>query len=224
MIFTKTPRAVIFDMDGLLFDTETLYFEALALAAAELGVEAPVDLFAGSIGTSSEATRARLSGHFGEAVDIDALWQSAAAHFHLLADTRLDLKPGVVELLDLLDGLKMPAAIATSSKPGSVAHHLGAHGLERRFRAVAAKGSYANSKPHPDPFLKAAELIGAHPFSCVALEDSHAGVRSASSAGMMTIMVPDLLEANDEMRALCAHVAADLHEVARLIEAAVRGG
>lgn len=224
MIFKETPRAVIFDMDGLLFDTEALYFEALALAAKEFGLEAPVDLFLALIGTSSEATRARLGGHFGDCVDMDALWKSASGHFHVLADTRLDLKPGVVDLLDLLDSLALPAAIATSSKPGNVAHHLGAHGLERRFRAVAAEGSYENSKPHPDPFLKAAELVGADPAFCIALEDSHTGVRSASSAGMMTIMVPDKLEANDEMRGLCVHVAVDLHEVARLIDAAVRGG
>ncbi len=221
MIFANAPRAVVFDMDGLLFDTEVLYFEALALAAKEFGVEAPVELYAGSIGTSSEATRSRLSGHFGVAVDMDALWKSASGHFDRLADTRLCLKPGVIELLDLLDRLRMPAAIATSSKTEKVNHHLGAHGLECRFRAVAAAGSYARSKPHPDPFLTAAGLIGVDPAMCIALEDSHTGIRSASSAGMMTIMVPDLLEANDEMRGLCAHVAVDLHEVARLIEAAL---
>jgi HAD superfamily hydrolase (TIGR01509 family) len=224
MIFARKPRAVVFDMDGLLFDTEALYRDALILAAGDFGVDAPVELYTGSIGTSSEATRARLSGHFGETVDMDGLWKSAASHFSHLADTRLDLKPGVIEILNVLDSMKMPAAIATSSKPEKVAHHLAAHGLERRFRAVAAKGSYARSKPHPDPFLTAAGLLGADPAFCVALEDSHTGVRSASSAGMMTIMVPDLMEPNNEMRGLCAHVAVDLHEVARLIEAAVRGG
>jgi HAD superfamily hydrolase (TIGR01509 family) len=223
MVFSKAPRAVIFDMDGLLFNTEELYLDALILAAANFGVEAPVDLYLGSIGLSSEATQALLSARFGAAVDMGLFWKSASRHFFQLADTRLCLKPGVIELLDLLDARQLPAAIATSSKQENVNHHLGAHGLERRFRAVAAKGSYARSKPHPDPFLKAAELIGADPMSCIALEDSHNGVRSAASAGMMTIMVPDMLEADDEMRGLCAHVARDLHEVAGLIEAAVRG-
>jgi HAD superfamily hydrolase (TIGR01509 family) len=223
MIFRQRPRAVVFDMDGILFNTEDLYLEALVRAAGDLGVEAPVELYTGSIGTSSEATRARLTEHFGGEFDMDGLWNGAARHFSHLADTQLCLKPGVIELLDVLDGMRMPAAIATSSKPEMVNHHLGAHGLERRFRAVAAKGSYKRSKPHPDPFLTAAGFLGADPAFCVALEDSHTGVRSASSAGMMTIMVPDLLEANDEMRGLCAHVAIDLHEVARLIEAAQTG-
>jgi HAD superfamily hydrolase (TIGR01509 family) len=224
MILARKPRAVVFDMDGLLFDTEALYFEALAAAAREFEVEAPVELYKGSIGTSSEATRAQLAAHFGDEFDLDGLWKSAGSHFARLADTRLNLKPGAVELLDVLDDMQMPAAIATSSKPEKVKHHLAAHRLEDRFRAVAARGSYARSKPHPDPFLTAAGLLGADPAFCIALEDSHTGVRSASSAGMMTIMVPDLLEANEEMRGLCAHVAVDLHEVAQLIEAAHRGG
>jgi beta-phosphoglucomutase-like phosphatase (HAD superfamily) len=180
-------------------------------AAKEFGLEAPVELYAASIGTSSEATRARLSGHFGDAFDMEALWNGASGHFRLLADTQLDL----------LDSLKLPAAICNVFEARERRAHLEAQGLECRFRAVAAKGSYARSTPHPEPFLKVAELIGARPSSCIALEDPHNGVRSASSAGMMTIMVP---KANDEMRGLCAHVAADLHEVARLIEAAVGGG
>jgi HAD superfamily hydrolase (TIGR01509 family) len=223
MIFNKIPRAVIFDMDGLLFDTEALYRDALMIAADGLGVEASVDLYLSTIGLSSEDTKARMSAHFGTAIDMDLLWKSASGHFQHLADTRLCLKPGVIELLSVLDTLQLPAAIATSSGPDTVNHHLSAHRLDGRFRAIAASGSYARSKPHPDPFLTAARLLGADPASCVALEDSHNGVRSAASAGMMTIMVPDMLAATDEMRGLCVHIAQDLHEVAQLIEAAIRG-
>jgi HAD superfamily hydrolase (TIGR01509 family) len=224
MIFARKPLAVVFDMDGLLFDTEALYRDALLIAADGLGVEASVDLFLSTIGLSSEETKTRMGAHFGSAVDMDLLWKSASGHFQDLADTRLSLKPGVIEILSLLETLQLPAAIATSSGPDTVSHHLAAHRLSGRFSAIAASGSYARGKPHPDPFLKAAELVGIDPAACVALEDSHNGVRSAASAGMMTIMVPDLQEANDEMRRLCAHVARDLHEVAGLIETAPRGG
>jgi beta-phosphoglucomutase-like phosphatase (HAD superfamily) len=86
-----------------------------------------------------------------------------------------------------------------------------------RFQEIVGHGDYENGKPGPDPFLRAAERLGVEPRLCLALEDSHNGVRSASSAGMMTIMVPDLLEPTDEIRVLCTLIVRDLNEVRRLI-------
>ena len=148
---------------------------------------------------------------------MDEFGEAVRRHFVLMADTRLHLKPGVIELLDVLDELRLPRAIATSSKHDTVQHHLAAHALHGRFHAVVAQGDYAASKPAPDPYLNAAKLLGVDPRSCLALEDSYAGVQSASTAGMTTIMVPDLLQPTDEIRRLCAHVAANLHEVRGLI-------
>jgi beta-phosphoglucomutase-like phosphatase (HAD superfamily) len=82
-----------------------------------------------------------------------------------------------------------------------------------------AHGDYERHKPDPEPYLKAAEGLAVLLALCLALEDSHHGVHSASSAGMMTIMVPDLLPATDELRTLCLHVVPDLHEVRRVIVA-----
>ena len=141
-------------------------------------------------------------------------------HFEILAATRLALKPGAIELLDTLDDLGLPRAIATSSARETVEHHLQFHDLVGRFHHIVGHGDYAVGKPAPDPFLKAAELLGVEPRSCLALEDSHNGVRSAAAACMMTVMVPDLLEPTDEIRGLCAFVARDLHEVRDLLLAA----
>lgn len=88
-----------------------------------------------------------------------------------------------------------------------------------RFDQIVCRGDYENGKPSPDPFLKAAERLGVESRLCLALEDSHIGVRSASAAGMMTVMVPDLLEPTEEMFALCVGVACDLHQVRDLIMA-----
>lgn len=129
------------------------------------------------------------------------------------------LKPGVVELLDRLDRLGLPRAIATSSARPNVARNLDRFGLAHRFDAILAAGDYAHGKPHPAPYLAAALALRVAPSDCLALEDSHNGVRSAAAAGMMTIMVPDLLEATDEIAALAIHVAQDLHEVERLLDA-----
>jgi HAD superfamily hydrolase (TIGR01509 family) len=217
MTLSRMPAAVIFDMDGLLFDTETLYQEALPLAAAEHELDVVPDVFGRTIGLPWAQCRALLLSHFGGAFPVDDFQASWGRHFWLLAETRLTLKPGVLELLDTLDQFQLPRAIATSSSRRTVERHLTAHDLIGRFDEIVAHGDYETGKPAPDPFLKAAEWLCIEPRLCLALEDSHNGVRSASAAGMITVMVPDLLPATEEIRGLCAFVARDLHEVRRVI-------
>ena len=217
MQLRRAPAAIIFDMDGLLFDTETLYQEAILLAAAEGGHEIAVDVFNRTVGLPWAESRALLLSHFGEAFRVDEFQATWVRHFWVIAETRLALKPGALELLDTLDQFRLPRAIATSSSRRTVERHLTAHNLMGRFEEIVAHGDYDRGKPAPDPFLKAAERLGVEPRLCLALEDSHNGIRSASSAGMMTVMVPDLLEPTDEIRALCIFVARDLHDVRRLI-------
>jgi HAD superfamily hydrolase (TIGR01509 family) len=217
MTLPRLPKAVVFDMDGLLFDTETLYQEAAMLAAVEGGHDVSSGIIFRLVGLPWRRGRELLLEHFGAAFpaeDFEAAWRR---HFWLIAKTRLALKPGVVELLDLLDTLGLPKAIATSSSHATVQNHLAAHGLAGRFQAIVGDGDYAMGKPAPDPFLIAAARLGVAPEACLALEDSHNGIRSASAAGMMAIMVPDLLPPTDDIRALCTLIVADLHEVRRLI-------
>ena len=132
------------------------------------------------------------------------------------------LKTGVIEMLDHLDAVGAPRAVATSSRMRSVETHLGHAGLLGRFDAFITAESVTHGKPHPEPYLKAAAALGMDPRDCIALEDSHNGVRAAAAAGMMTIMVPDMLEPNDEMRGLCVRIAQDLHEVRDLLAVMVR--
>jgi HAD superfamily hydrolase (TIGR01509 family) len=205
--------AVVFDMDGLLFDTERLYQEAIILAAADGKHDVTADIFIRMVGVPWAQSRALLLAHFGEMFPVDKFQETWVQHFWVIAETRLEMKPGVVELLDTLDELQLPRAIATSSSHRTVERHLTAHNLRGRFDEIVGHGDYDRVKPAPDPFLKAAERLGVSPEHCLALEDSHNGVRSAAAAGMMTVMVPDLLEPSDELRALCAFVAANLHEV-----------
>ena len=217
MTLPRPVAAVVFDMDGLLFDTEKLYGQAILIAASELGVEMSMDVFHTFVGTPWAHNRRQMLEAYGEAYPAEELRVAWMRHFKLLAADSLELKPGVGALLDLLDERGLPRAIATSSSRGTVEHHLGAHGLRDRFHHVVASGDYANSKPAPDPFLKAAERLGVDPRHCLALEDSLNGVRSASSAGMMTVMVPDLIQPTAEIRALCAVVAASLLDVPALL-------
>ncbi len=211
------PAAVIFDMDGVLFDTERLYEQATLAAAAEIGVVMTPEFFRSTVGSHWPAIRGQLLACYGENFAADELRTASRRIFNDLIDGRLLLKPGAAELLDLLDELRLPRAIATSSARTTVERHLERHGLTDRFQRIVAAGDYERSKPDPEPFLRAAEGLAVPPQACLAIEDSHHGVRSASAAGMMTIMVPDLLPATDELRALCLHVMPDLHEVRRLI-------
>jgi beta-phosphoglucomutase-like phosphatase (HAD superfamily) len=217
MTLPHRPAAVIFDMDGLLFDTEALWQEALLSAAAEAGHAIPDEVYDKSIGVRRSQTRGLFLSHFGDDFLFDDFHASWSRHFWLIAENKLALKPGAPELLDVLDQLRLPRAIATSSARTTVERHLAAHGLSDRFDQLVCRGDYENGKPAPDPFLKSAERLGVAPRSCLALEDSHVGVRSASAAGMMTVMVPDLLEPTEELRALCILVARDLHHVRDLV-------
>src|ERR1700742_3758652 len=199
MSLPRKVRAVVFDMDGLLFDTEALYRDVVLAAANEAGHDMPLDFYLSTVGTPLQGTREIFERRYGAGFDFDGFWGKTTQRFATLVETQLRLKAGVVELLDLLDELALPRAIATSSRHEHARHHLAAFGLSDRFHAVVAHGDYTRGKPHPDPFLKAAERLGVEPALCLALEDSWHGVRAASSAGMMTIMVPDLMKATAEM-------------------------
>jgi HAD superfamily hydrolase (TIGR01509 family) len=218
MKLPRQPAAVIFDMDGLLFDSERLYAQAILTAAAEVGCPMSHDIFLQLVGRSREVNHAFLISHYGPDYPLQALIATWGRHFRELAAAGLPLKPGAIELLDLLDDLRLPRAIATSSTHTTVHANLLVHSLTDRFHGVVAHGDYASGKPAPDPFLKAAERLGVAPALCLALEDSHNGVRSASAAGMMAVMVPDLIPATDEIQGLCSLVVDDLHAVCLLLE------
>ena len=218
MKLPRQPAAVVFDMDGLIFDTETLYQEAFLAAATIGGHDLPTEVIQRTIGVPWVQSRVLLLEQMGSDFPIDQYFAQMIRHFELLAATQLRLKPGVVELLDFLDQLDIPRCIATSSAHSTVQSDLSAHGLADRFHAVIGHGDYVVSKPSPDPFLTAAKRLGVDPALCLALEDSHNGVRSASAAGMMTVMVPDLMPPTEEIRALCTLVVDDLHAVRLLVE------
>jgi HAD superfamily hydrolase (TIGR01509 family) len=224
MSLPHAPQAVIFDMDGLIFDTEALYQRAFVEAAGLGGHDVPAEVIRQAIGVPWVRGRGAMLGALGEGFPIDDYYARMTERFEALSAAELGLKPGVGELLDLLDALDLPRAIATSSSHATAQAHLAAHGLAHRFHAVIGEGDYPHSKPAPDPYLVAAARLGTPASLCLALEDSHGGVRSAAAAGAMTIMVPDLVPPTAEIGALCVCVAQSLHEVAALVAAASAAG
>jgi HAD superfamily hydrolase (TIGR01509 family) len=217
MPLPRNPQAVIFDMDGTIFNTEFLYYRAFLAAGQEQDLPVEPSLPLRTVGLSWESTTNLLLQHFGDSRRVQSLLAAWLRQFDRLAESELSLKPGVMQLLDQLDRLEIPSAIATSSYHDDVDRHLAAHGLSKRFAAVVANEDCVSVKPAPDPFLLAADRLSVDPTACLALEDSFQGVASASGAGMMTIMIPDMVAPTDEHRALCLYVVPDLHEVVELI-------
>lgn len=200
-------------MDGLLVDTEALYRDAMLAEAEAQGRPMPLSLFLQMVGLPEHACDELARDHFGEHVDLATYNAEVKRRVTDRLMAGVALKQGVIELIDLLDELNIPRAIVTSSSRETVEAHLGRSGIIPRFHAVIARGDYVRGKPHPDPFLRAAEVLQSNPACCLVLEDSHNGIRAAHAAGMTAIMVPDLLEPTDEMRGLCFAVVETLHDV-----------
>jgi len=218
MILPRPVKAVVFDMDGLLVDTEQIVFDAMSATARGVGLELPFEVFKRMVGLPAMHSDEILREHFGAGFEITSWRAGVSHHFDAIAEAGIALKAGVVELLDGLDAHGLPRAIATSSTRHAVEHSLGQHGLIDRFDAIISRELQTRHKPHPEPFLKAAEAIRMAPQDCLALEDSHNGVRAAAAAGMMTVMVPDLLDPTEEMQGLAVHIAQDLHEVWAMLQ------
>jgi HAD superfamily hydrolase (TIGR01509 family) len=221
-VATLRFEAVVFDMDGLLLDTESLAMRGLAQAAVAMGVDAPEEFRHAMIGVPADHCRTLVTERFGPDFPADDFLAAASRQMGVLIDAgSLQLKPGVRELLDYLDTIGMARAVATSSSRAKAAHHLRRTGIMERFDAVVTRDDVARGKPHPDLFLRAAQVLGRAPNHCLALEDSYNGIRAAHAAGMQVIMVPDLLPPTAEMRDTCLLIAADLHAVRPLILQAI---
>ena len=217
-VFPRPVRAEVLDMDGTLLDTEVIYVRCYVQAMAELGHDLPESFLHTLIGGPRGAFQAQLRARLGPDFPYDAHREAYVALRTARLAAGVPLKPGVVELLDRVAALGLPMAVATAATRAHADEHLARTGLRPRFAVVLTRDDVEKSKPSPDLFLRAAEALGVAPEDCMAVEDSPNGVRAAVAAGMMTVMVPDLVPDDDEMRLLCVSVQADLHAVAHLLD------
>ena len=213
----KPVEAALFDMDGLLLDTEAIYIEAMEQAARSLGREMALDFCHSMVGVPEHECSLMIAAYYGEDFSIEEFRARFYGLLRGLLETGIPLKPGVVELLDFLAGRGLPLAVATSSARKTAERHLSHAGLLDRFTALATRDDVERAKPHPDLYLEAARRLGIAPERCIAFEDSNVGLEAAHAAGAMAFMVPDLLQPLPETRARCVDVLPDLHAALRLL-------
>jgi HAD superfamily hydrolase (TIGR01509 family) len=181
--------AVVFDMDGVLADSEPTYSAAMNVVLAPLGHRVSDELQRALMGHSVGATWDALRREFNLEGDVDALVERYDATLCEMLSQIHHTLPGVRELIEALREMRAPVALASSSWPGWIAALVDGVSLTGAFNAVVSAKEVAHGKPAPDVYLLAAERLGVDPAQCIAIEDTPTGLRSAKDAGMFAIQV-----------------------------------
>ena len=212
-------EAVIFDMDGLLFNTEKLYIVESKKVVEKLGFQIPDEVYLECAGASHERTMEILTDSLGPDFPLEE-WHRMIHEqvIHRINTEGVKKKEGTDRILALLREKNMPLAVASSSGRKSVEGLLNMAGILEYFEKIVCGDEVENSKPHPEIFLKTAGAIDKSPDSCMVFEDSFQGIRAAHAAGMRPVMVPDLRSPDTDIIKLCFRVCSSLDYAAEIID------
>lgn len=214
MLNIPRPQAVIFDMDGLLLDSERVALASFEEAATALGAPWTRELGLSLVGRSARDCDGIIARAFGEAFPLESLRERFSEIYDAkVAAGSIPLKPWVRELLDWLEAARIPRAVATSTFRKRAEAKLARAHLLQRFDAMACGDEILRGKPAPDIYELAAQRVGVEPRDCLALEDSNVGIRAAVSASMRAVMVPDLLQPDADIRRYGVPIVPSLKEV-----------
>ena len=213
---TFRPAAVIFDMDGLMLDTERLTIPLWDEAGKKFGYSIPYDTVIKMVGISSQNARDVLFREYGD----DFPYEKIRDEFRLLCKREYEKgiphKKGLLFLLDRLTAAKIPFGVATSTRRETAMENLEKAGILERFAAITGGDEVADGKPAPDIFLLAAKKLAAPPSACAGFEDSPAGLKALHAAGIRSVFIKDLIDPPPEILETVWRTYGDLSEAAEL--------
>lgn len=219
MINKKQIKGILFDMDGLILDTEKLYCRFWQEAARALGYPMTMEQALGMRSLNRHAGEAKLKSYFGEGISYTEVREKRIELMDAFVEKEgVTTKPGIWELLAFLQEKQIRTAIATSSPIGRTKKYLSSVHLENEFDAIVSGYMVEHGKPEPDIYVYAARQLGLEPENCIVLEDSPAGILAAYRAGCMPVMIPDLDKPDEETRKLLFAQAESLVQFREVLE------
>ena len=216
---TPVIRGVLFDMDGLVLDTEKLYARFWMEACHYYGFPMTMDQALRMRAANSQVGKANLLEFFGPEADYMVI---RAKRIELMdafiEENGVEPKPGIFELLDFLEERNIPAAICSSSPTDRIRHHLGSLNLFHRFVAICSGYEVPWGKPAPDIYLHGAASLNLKPEECLALEDAPLGITSAFRAGCVPVLIPDQDQPDEDTAAMLYAKADSLFDIIDLLK------
>lgn len=206
-------KAVIFDMDGVIFDTEMVYLSVWSKVFEKYGYKMTKDIYASVLGTGRENVKKVFLDEFGNQLPIDNMYIEKDENLAMAIEEGVPLKPGVYEILKYLKDKDFKVALATSALSERAFKQLRQAKVESFFNAVVCRDEVIETKPNPEIFLKAAKKLMVEPEECIVIEDSSAGIEAAFKAGMIPIHVVDLKEADESIIRNCYKSFSNLNEI-----------
>lgn len=213
-------QAAIFDMDGLLLDTERVCLQAFEKACSTLSLPFLKTVYLGIIGQNAKGIEQTLQSGYGKGLDYHALRQVWMEYYHgVIEHQAIPIKEGVIELLEWLTSQHIPMTVATSSAQKTASIKLKLSGLDQYFKQITTGCEVSQGKPHPEIFLLAAKRLNIVPQYCLGFEDSNNGVRAGVAANLQMFQIPDLVTPDKDIIALGHTIAPSLSNVLQQLKA-----